>query len=519
MAKPTDSDQTLPSLTAALPGNDSGEQLSLTIIFHACTARIGERAVLPWHQQQQQPWILGRLGPAFGRGEVATGLALQDRHVSRRALEFTRSGDRLLLARPHAASRCRVLGREMSDEVELDREELQRGVPLMLGHSVVLLLRLVSNDTLAVVDDDLGLCGSSYYLQRLRGEILQAADNDVDVLVRGETGTGKELVATAVHRLSMRAAGPMVSVNMAAVSAELAPAALFGTARGAFTGADKATAGYFRQAQGGCLFLDEIGDMPVEVQAQLLRALQQREVQSVGGAIHRVDLRVISATDAALDGEGSDFKAALRHRLGAVDIALLPLREHPEDIGELALACFGESANALQAVALLPDEHSSARAIASWAELFHRLLQHDWPGNVRELENTCRQIVVASAQQLTIPTHIHQRLSKTPAVNGSACVAGRRKLRDVGAAEFEQRWGESGFEVMGCARLLRVSRASVYRRIQDSADYRLASQVPLEELGGALANCAGDSATAAQQLRVSHTGLQVVLRNSPLEWH
>ena len=519
MAKITDSDRTLRSVTASLPGRSTGQQLVLSVIFHPCTARIGERAVISWPQEQQQPWILGRLGPAFGRGEAASELGLQDRHVSRRALEFTRSGDRLVLARPRDASRCRVLGRELSDKMELDRKQLQRGVPLMLGHSVVLLLRLVSAGGLAAAGDDLGLRGSSPYMQRLREQILQAAGTDVDVLVRGETGTGKELVATAVHRLSGRSAGPLVSVNMAAVSAELAPAALFGAARGAFTGADKATVGYFRQAQGGSLFLDEVGDMPVEVQAQLLRALQQREVQSVGGAIHRVDLRVISATDAPLDGEGSDFKAALRHRLGAVEIGLLPLRQHPEDIGELALACFSDSVEALQVAGLLPGEHSSARAVAGWAELFHRLLQHDWPGNVRELENICRQVVVASDRQLTIPTHVHESLNKCPMDNGTLPVAARRKLRDVDAAEFEQVWGESGFEVMGCARLLHVSRASVYRRIQDSAQHRLANQVPFEELSSVLGDCAGDSANAAQRLRVSHTGLQVVLRNSPLEWH
>jgi len=515
MTKTNDADLTLPSVVAALPGNDNGQALVLTLIFHPCTARIGERAVID--RRKTNDWTLGRLGPLFSRGEGAAEKPLEDRHVSRRALEFSWSGDSLAVARPDDSSRCRVSGRELQDGVTLDREQLLSGVPLMLSHTVVLLLRLTDRVPLAAAQNNLGMCGNSAYMQCLRQHVVQAAANEVDVLIRGETGTGKELVARALHSSSARCGGPLVNVNMAAIPTELAAAALFGAARGAFTGSDRATTGYFRDAQGGSLFLDEVGDTPAEVQPQLLRALQQREVQSVGGSMYSVDVRVISATDAALEGQGCDFKAALRHRLGAVEIPLLPLREHPEDIGELALLMFNNAPGAEQAKALLPAAHSSEREIAAWCELFHRLLCYQWPGNVRELENFCRQIMVASEQCLTIPRHI--RASLQPARSKPVTRAGSRKLRSVTEAEFAQAWDDSGFEATGTARLLGVPRTSVYRRVEKSGEYRLADQVPMAELRSALAACGADAGAAAAMLRVSAAGLRAVLRHTELEWH
>jgi two-component system nitrogen regulation response regulator GlnG len=515
MTKAYDADLTLPSVVAALPGNDNGQALVLTLIFHPCTARIGERAVID--RQKTNDWTLGRLGPLFSRGEGAQQMPLEDRHVSRRALEFSWSGDSLAVARPDDSSRCRVSGRELQDDVILDREQLRSGVPLMLSHTVVLLLRLMDGVPLAVAPDNLGMCGNSAYMHSLRQQVTQAAANDVDVLIRGETGTGKELVARALHDVGPRSDGPLVSVNMAAIPAELAAAALFGAARGAFTGSDRATTGYFRDAQGGSLFLDEVGDTPAEVQPQLLRALQQREVQSVGGRMYSVDVRVISATDAVLEGQGCDFKAALRHRLGAAEIPLLPLREHPEDIGELALLMFNSAAGAGKASALLPAEHSGERQIAAWCELFHRLLCYPWPGNVRELENFCRQIMVASEQCLTIPRHIQASLQ--PARSKPVTGVASRKLRSVVEAEFAQAWEDSGFEVTATARLLGVSRPSVYRRVENSREYRLADQVPMAELRSALAACGADAGVAAGVLRVSAAGLRTVLRHTDLEWH
>jgi two-component system nitrogen regulation response regulator GlnG len=230
-----------------------------------------------------------------------------------------------------------------------------------------------------------------------------------------------------------------------------------------------------------------------------------------------VDVRVISATDADLEGPGCDFKAALRHRLGAVEIPLLPLREHLEDIGELALLMFDAAAGTEQARALLPSARSSEREIAAWCELFHRLLRYQWPGNVRELENFCRQIMVASGQGLTVPRHIQASLQTSrskPVVQAAS-----RKMRTVPETEFAQAWEDSGFEATGTARLLGVPRTSVYRRVQNSGEYRLADQVPMAELRSALAACGADASAAALRLRVSAAALRAVLRHTELEWH
>ena len=521
MTLETDADLTLPSVVASLPGQYDRQALVLTIIFHPDTSRIGEQAVLFDGDvaRDQDPRVLGRLGPDFGRGDRQTLSPLEDRHVSRRALEFSWSGAELLIERPAGASRCRLLGRELLDPERADAAALQAGVSLMLGHSTLLLLRQ-SRVGGAQVEDDLGLWGSSAYMSSLRQQIIRAGHGDDDVLIRGETGSGKELVARAIHAVSNRADGPLVTVNTAAIPADLAAAELFGSVRGAFTGADRNSPGYFRQAQGGSLFLDEVGDMPAEIQPQLLRALQQREIQSVGGTIHRIDLRVISATDAPLEGEGSDFKAALLHRLGTHVIDLLPLREHPEDIGELALHMFRACAALHEDSALLPDENSSEIEIAGWAELFHRLLLYTWPGNVRELANVCRQVAAASLDGLTVPDHVRESLAKTPALQpASAASKPLRKMRDVRMAEFDQAWQDSGFEPQGTARRLHVSRQSVYRRIGESPQYRLASDVNEQELQRALRDCGGDSALAATELRVSLVSLRARLRGTDLDWY
>jgi two-component system nitrogen regulation response regulator GlnG len=386
---------------------------------------------------------------------------------------------------------------------------------------VVLLLRLTprAGPALAAAASGAGLCGSSAYMNELRRQIAVVGSSGLDVLVHGETGTGKELVAAAIHRESGRS-GPLVSVNMAAITPGLAAAALFGSARGAYTGATGATAGYFRQAQGGTLFMDEIGDTPLEVQPQLLRALQEREIQAVGGAVQRVDVRVISATDAALDGEGSDFKAALRHRLGACEIGLLPLRQHPEDIGELLLHFLGRSCRQHARPGLLPQQDSPAREIAAWAELFHSFLLYPWPGNVRELANFAGQVVVAAEGGIALPENVRVALQGPRAQQAVAAVGAtaRRRMRDVDAREFDAAMQANEFEAANVARQLGVSRQGVYRRIEETPGYRLAGQIPLAELEQVLAAHGGDARAAARHLKVSCSGLLARLRGSQLVW-
>jgi two-component system nitrogen regulation response regulator GlnG len=311
---------------------------------------------------------------------------------------------------------------------------------------------------------------------------------------------------------------------MAAIPSELAAAALFGSARGAFTGADRAAPGYFEQAQGGTLFLDEIGDTAAAVQPQLLRALQQREIQAVGGAIRRVDVRVISATDAALDGEGSDFKAALRHRLAACEILLPPLREHPEDIGELLLYFLHRSAAAIGRPALSLHAQSPASDIAAWAVLFFNFLCYRWPGNVRELANFAQQVVLASEQVPILNENLQAALATMNGkTNGNAPASAghppRRKMQDISDDLFDQAMETNGCEALRVARQLGVTRAAVYRRIGVSPHYRLASELTADELQRALTEHEGDSAAVARYLRVPHNSLRRRLRELHFDCH
>jgi DNA-binding NtrC family response regulator len=518
---PTDAERTLPSVRAALANRCAEQDVVLTVIFHPDTCRIGHRAVVP-RQPGKSPWILGRFSPLFHSPGGQTASALDDPFISRRALQFTLRDRQLQIHRFPSASRCRVGSCELFADVEVEWEQLRKGVPLFLSHSIVLLLRLGNGDASTVDNnaDGLLLRGSSACMSSIREQVASIAASDLDVLVRGESGTGKELVAAAIHRASRRSGAPMISVNMAAIPNELAASALFGSARGAFTGADRAVPGYFEQARGGSLFLDEIGDTAAEVQPLLLRALQQREIQLVGGPIRHVDVRVISATDAALDGEGSEFKLALRHRLGACEIALPPLREHPEDIGELLLHFLTVGATAAGRAALLPHAQSPPMDIAAWAVLFLAFVSYHWPGNVRQLANFAQQVVLASDKTPVMNEHIQAVFSGAGAKASTAPTGlPRRGMQEIDDATFAQAMLANDFEIARVAQSLGVSRTAVYRRIEASPAYRLASDIPVDELHTVVREHAGDSAAMARQLRVSVAGLRAQLRKSPLDWY
>jgi DNA-binding NtrC family response regulator len=218
----------------------------------------------------------------------------------------------------------------------------------------------------------------------------QAAATDADILIEAESGTGKELVARLIHRLSRRQAGPLVALNCTAFPETLLESELFGHARGAFTGAVGARPGKFEAANGGTLLLDEVGEMPLALQPKLLRALQEREFDRLGSnqTVH-VDIRVIATTNRALEAEVAEgrFRADLYYRLNVIPLALPPLRERAEDIGELAEYFAGLYA--------APGSAAGASPRLS-RELVARLEAQSWPGNVRELGNFVRRAVALS---------------------------------------------------------------------------------------------------------------------------
>src|SRR5919202_1719921 len=231
------------------------------------------------------------------------------------------------------------------------------------------------------------LIGNSESMQRVRSMIEKVAETDATVLVRGESGPGKELVARELHeRSSHRRRGAFVAVNCAALPSELIESELFGHEKGPFTGAAARRRGKFEQADGGTLFLDEIGDMSANVQAKLLRALEERRIERLGGTDSiPVDVRIVSATHRPLEQEiaAGRFRADLFYRLCVVTIEISPLRERREDIPVLAESFAQLSAERFT----LP-----VRPIAQSA--LRRLIEYDWPGNVRELRNTIERAII-----------------------------------------------------------------------------------------------------------------------------
>ncbi len=230
------------------------------------------------------------------------------------------------------------------------------------------------------------LVGSSPAMQRLGQSIARVAPVNSTVLLQGESGTGKELVARELHALSNRAGGPFVPVNCAAVSPELIESELFGHAKGAFSGATRARDGLFHYAQGGTLFLDEIAELPLSIQATLLRAIEDLKIRPVGSEqLVPLNLRIVAATNRQLSEEvaAGRFRKDLYFRLQVVDLTLAPLREHKEDIPELVAHFNAQLAPSLGVEPLAISERE-----------MDFLRQYDWPGNVRELRNLIERSLI-----------------------------------------------------------------------------------------------------------------------------
>jgi DNA-binding NtrC family response regulator len=237
------------------------------------------------------------------------------------------------------------------------------------------------------------LVGASVPMRLLFEAIKRVARSDVDVLVEGESGTGKELCAGEIVRLGARAEGPFVVVDCAAVSPQLVESELFGHARGAFTGAERERAGAFEQADGGTLFLDEIGELPLDLQPKLLRALASREIRRVGeNRVRRIDVRVLAATHRRLEREvnAGRFREDLYYRLSALTVRVPPLRERLGDL-ELLVRAFLAARGALDKAYLFP------------AAVFEEMAASEWPGNVRELRNDVERRLVLEGYEVERP--------------------------------------------------------------------------------------------------------------------
>lgn len=276
------------------------------------------------------------------------------------------------------------------------------------------------------------IIGASPGMQQVFQTIDQVADADVPVMIRGETGTGKELVARALHCRSRRADGPFVPVDCGAIPENLMESEFFGHERGAFTGAIQASVGLMEFASGGTLFLDELGELPLLLQAKLLRALQERRVRRVGGRKEiSVDVRVVAATASDLDGMAArgDFRQDLLYRINVVPITLPPLRDRGDDIGLLA-----------EHFCVRAGREMSRPLIGVTPEAYEVLQQYRWPGNVRELQNVIRRVAALSRNKMVELGDLPDELVGSAGEYRSDGSPGYFQLRDRQLAEFELRY-------------------------------------------------------------------------------
>src|SRR3982751_155056 len=377
----------------------------------------------------------------------------------RMAVEAVKAGAYDYLSKPFEVDDLRLVIKNAAETVELRRENysLRRRIEVERSQRGALI-------------------GNSQAMQKVRAMIEKVAETDATVLVRGESGTGKELVAREIHeRNSARRNAAFVAVNCAALPSELIESELFGHEKGAFTGAAARREGKFEQADSGTLFLDEIGDMSSNVQAKLLRALEERRIERLGSNDSiPVDVRIVSATHRPLEQEitNGNFRADLFYRLRVVTIDIAPLRARREDIPVLAESFARQAAERYN----LP-----ARPIGQSA--LRRLIEYEWPGNVRELRNTIeRASIMAEGDELTA-RDLPEEIQKSSQSNGHV----RSEIIDDGSlavpftADFREDRRE--FERRYIARCLEDSGGNVTRAAAILGMHRQSLQHKLRELG------------------------------------
>lgn len=309
------------------------------------------------------------------------------------------------------------------------------------------------------------IIGESLEMDRIRQVIDKVAPSHSRVLITGENGTGKELVALWIHEKSPRNSEPFVDVNCAAIPSELLESELFGHEKGAFTGADRQRTGKFEQADGGTLFLDEVGDMSLEAQAKVLRALQENEIRRVGGSESiSVDVRVLAATnkDLSAEIEKGEFREDLYHRLNVIPIHVPPLRERNEDI-PLLIEAFLEQLSS-------NDILFEGRSLSD--DAVEELQKHPWPGNVRELQNAVERLVLLSSNQEVTREDVQQYVGQEQETGELLSgLASRNRTFQAFKEEAEkiflqQKLRENDWNISRTAEEIDIQRSHIYNKMK-----------------------------------------------------
>jgi len=339
-------------------------------------------------------------------------------------------------------------------------EQLAEAVSEAVSHQR--LHRLLDDFTEAPPTESGGLIGSSDAIRQMTELVARAAPSDTSVFIHGESGTGKELVARMLHEQSDRASGPFVAINCAAIPPDLLESELFGHERGAFTGASKETKGLFREAHGGTLLLDEVGDLPLHLQPKLLRALEERQVRKVGGGSPLdFDVRLLTSTHRDLPElvEQGRFRDDLFYRIKVVTIDVPPLRERGDDVLELAV----------HFIRLFAEKHDKPVKGLD-AEAAARLVAYGWPGNVRELENAIEQAVALTRYDKIAKCDLPRRIRGDAKSAEAPAITSVPTLRELERKHIEEVLHRTRGNKSRAAILLGIDRRTLHRKLDRMED-------------------------------------------------
>jgi len=512
---------------------------TLTILYHPDLRRIGDLVQLSEIVLGREA-LISRYQPELVRPDQLVGEPLADAYISRRPLRLrghsgtgpvgAGGGNGIELLLDESRTSVVAQGTSVLQGCVFTAEEVERGVVLELAGRVVLLLHKTVG-LQARLPPRFGLIGDSQGIVRVRADIQRVSDVQVPVLLRGETGTGKELAARAIHEASPRRNGVFLGVNLGAIPPTLSASELFGSVKGAFTGSVERQEGYFRRAHGGTLFLDEIGEAPPEVQVMLLRALETGEIFPVGAQTpQRVDVHVIAATDSDLEGKvrAGGFRGPLLHRLSGYEIWLPPLRERRDDIGRLLLYFVREELARIDEPWRLDPANPSCDPLWLRPNLVARLARYDWPGNVRQLRNVARQLVIGSRGLpfLQIGPQVERLLQDedagadsrpVPALDTPPAGLPRpsrewRRPSEIGEEELLAALRRNRWDLKAASEDLRVSRTSLYALIESCPKVRTAADLSPDEIARCHRELGGDLDAMAERLEVSKRALGRRLR-------
>lgn len=473
-------------------------ELSLVILWHPDRAMMGRFARYP--EGSGESLKVSRFSPGFYSFEESGSAYLSDVHISRSPITVDRlSSSEFRITPAESQMTVHVNGVRANSPVNVQLNDQSCMIVLTLSNHIV--LGLCKLPLVQMAGQHNSLVGISQEINKCRNLINRFASTDLPVMLMGETGTGKELAASDIHANSDRSAGPLVTVNMAAIPQELAVTELFGSRKGAFTGSTQDRSGFFQKAENGTLFCDEIGDTPLLVQPILLRALESQTIQVLGhDKATPSNVRFIAATDRPVDVNTDDYKFSkpLYHRLSAAQIKMPPLRQRRVDIPILILHFLDQNE--------ISERISHGDIDASQVT---ELLMYSWPGNVRELKNAINAIMLGEKPNLI--------------ENGRSLTSGRQSSKDqyrapssVANDELIKALNAADWLIKPAAESLSISRTSCYELIRKCPDIRPVEDIPLEELRQVVARHPGDLAAWSAVLKVPQEALRKHMRSSGL---